>query len=243
MNSQSARTTLITGATKGIGRACADLLADRGHQIIGLARHPADDFPGTFYAVDLADRQALDETLTEIVAKHEIDGLINNAGIVGPELIENIDLNTVDAVFQVNLGAAMQCTRHCVASMKRAQFGRIVNISSELALGLPTRTAYGGSKAALISMTRTWALELARDSITVNAVAPGPVDTEFFRLNNPEGSSERKRKLERIPLGRFADPVDIARAVAFFIGDDGAYVTGQTLFVDGGSSLASSALF
>ena len=243
MNSQSPRTTLITGATKGIGRACADLLAAREHRIIGLARHPVDDFPGTFYAVDLADRQALDDALSEIVAKHEIDGLINNAGIVGPELIENIDLDTVDAVFQVNLGAAMQCTKHCVASMKRAQFGRIVNISSELALGLPTRTAYGGAKAALISMTRTWALELARDSITVNAVAPGPVDTEFFRLNNPEGSSERKRKLERIPLGRFADPADIARAVAFFIGDDGAYVTGQTLFVDGGSSLASSALF
>ena len=92
-------------------------------------------------------------------------------------------------------------------------------------------------------MTRTWALELAREAITVNAVAPGPVDTEFFRSNNPEGSSERERKLQRIPLGRFAQASDIAKSVAFFMGDDAAYVTGQTLFVDGGSSLASSALF
>lgn len=127
--------------------------------------------------------------------------------------------------------------------MKKNGSGRIVNISSELALGLPTRTAYGGSKAALISMTRTWALELARDAITVNAVAPGPVDTEMFRGNNPEGSSERERKLQRIPLGRFAAASDIAKSVAFFMSHDAEYVTGQTLFVDGGSSLASAALF
>ena len=92
-------------------------------------------------------------------------------------------------------------------------------------------------------MTRTWALELARDAITVNAVAPGPVDTEMFRANNPEGSSERERKLRRIPLGRFAASSDIAKSVAFFMSHEAEYVTGQTLFVDGGSSLASAALF
>jgi 3-oxoacyl-[acyl-carrier protein] reductase len=231
--------TLITG----IGWACAELLAKRGHHIVGLARNKPSHFPGDFYTIDLADRNALDKLLGSLCQHYNFTGLLNNAGIVGPELIADIDLDTVDSVFQINLGAAMQCTKHCIVSMKNLGRGRIVNISSELALGLPTRTAYGGSKAALISMTRTWALELARDSITVNAIAPGPVDTEFFRSNNPEGSSERIRKLNRVPLGRFATADDIARTVSFFMGPDSGYVTGQTLFVDGGSSLASSALF
>jgi 3-oxoacyl-[acyl-carrier protein] reductase len=235
--------TLITGASKGIGRACAEHLAASGHQVVGLARQQPDEFPGDFFCIDLGDRQALDDLLKTLCRDYSFSGLVNNAGIVGPELIEDIDLDTVDAVFQINLGAAIQCVKHCIVPMKQRQRGSIVNISSELALGLPTRTAYGGSKAALISMTRTWALELAPSAITANAIAPGPVDTEFFRSNNPEGSSERKRKLERIPLGRFGDAADIAKTVAFFLSDDASYITGQTLFVDGGSSLASSALF
>jgi 3-oxoacyl-[acyl-carrier protein] reductase len=243
MNDKNSPVTLITGASKGIGRACAELLASRGQQVVGLARHQPEDFPGDFYCVDLGDRQALDDMLQSLCERYAFSGLVNNAGLVGPELIEEIDLDTVDAVFQINLGAAIQCVKHCLVPMKQRQGGSIVNISSELALGLPTRTAYGGAKAALISMTRTWALELADSAITVNAIAPGPVDTELFRSNNPEGSSERERKLKRIPLGRFGDASDIAKSVAFLMSDDATYITGQTLFVDGGSSLASSALF
>ena len=127
--------------------------------------------------------------------------------------------------------------------MRETGRGRIVNVSSELVLGLPTRTAYAGAKAALVSVTRTWALEFARDQITVNAVAPGAVDTDFFRANNPEGSAERERKLNRIPLGMFGTPKDIAAVIGFLMSDESCYVTGQTIFVDGGSSLASSALF
>ena len=98
--------TLITGASKGIGRACADLLAERRHHVVGLARHQPDDFPGDFYCVDLRDRQALENTLETLSAQYAFSGLINNAGIAGPELIEDINLDTVDAVFQVNLVAA-----------------------------------------------------------------------------------------------------------------------------------------
>ena len=243
MSNRQPPVTLITGASKGIGRASAELLASRGHRVVGLARNPADGFPGDFFCVDLADRAALDELLESLCSEYAFSGLVNNAGSVGAQPLGEIDLDTVDAVFQINLGAAIQCVQHCVRTMKRGNGGSIVNISSELALGLPTRTAYGGAKAALISMTRTWALELARSSITVNAIAPGPVNTDFFRANNPQGSSERERKLQRIPLGRFAEADDIARSIAFFLGDDADYITGQTLFVDGGSSLASSALF
>ena len=243
MNNEQPPVTLVTGASKGIGRACAELLAARGQRVVGLARNPVSDFPGDFYCVDLAERAALDELLQTLCAQYPFSGLVNNAGAVGAQAIGEIDLATVDAVFQVNLGAAIQCVQHCARTMTNRGGGRIVNISSELALGLPTRTAYGGAKAALISMTRTWALELARASITVNAIAPGPVNTDFFRANNPEGGAEWERKLNRIPLGRFAEPDDIARSIAFFLGEDAGYITGQTLFVDGGSSLASAALF
>ena len=237
-------TVLITGASKGIGRSCATLLHERGYQVIGLARNPADgDFPGEFHCVDLLDRKALDSILKTLCASKRITGLVNNAGIVGAQPLSEINLETMDEVFQVNLGAATQCAQHCSRSMKQQGVGSIVNISSELVLGLPNRTAYTSSKAALISATRTWALELSRSNITVNAIAPGPVNTDFFTRNNPPGSSERKRKIERIPLGRFAEPADVAKTVAFFLSKDARYITGQTLFVDGGSSLASSALF
>ncbi|MEO1860158.1 MAG: SDR family oxidoreductase, partial [Verrucomicrobiales bacterium] len=121
--------------------------------------------------------------------------------------------------------------------------GRIINISTELILGAPTRTAYGGSKAALVSVSRTWALELAKYGVTVNAIAPGPVDTELFRRNNPEGSAIRAEKLARIPLGRLGSPRDIASVVKFLMSDEAGYITGQTLHIDGGSSIASAPFF
>jgi 3-oxoacyl-[acyl-carrier protein] reductase len=126
--------------------------------------------------------------------------------------------------------------------MKKQKFGRIVNISSDLVLGIPKRTAYSGTKTMLISFTRTWALELASHGITVNAVAPGPTNTEFFLRNNPIGSPQRKRKLNRIAVGRFAEPVDIANAVGFLMQDSSEFITGQTLHVDGGSGLSNALL-
>jgi NAD(P)-dependent dehydrogenase (short-subunit alcohol dehydrogenase family) len=105
---------------------------------------------------------------------------------------------------------------------------------------MTARTAYAAAKAAVQSFSRTWALELAVDGITVNTVAPGPVDTALFALNNPPGSEIRRRKLDRIPVGRLGEPDDIANAVAFFMADASSFVTGQCLYVCGGSSLGSS---
>lgn len=239
-----ARITLITGASRGIGRATAERLAADGHRVIGLARgKPAGGrFPGDFFAVDLADRKATAEALRGIAARFEINGLVNNVGLHRPQRLEELDLDAFDAVINVNMATAIQCAQACLPAMKRERFGRIVNISTELVLGLETRTAYSAAKAGLISFARTWALELAAYGITVNAIAPGPVDTDSFREFNPPGSPQRKAKLTRIPVGRIGEPREIAHAVAFFMGAEAAFVTGQTLFVCGGSSLGKLAL-
>ena len=238
------RVTLITGASKGIGRACAQRLHRDGHRLIGLARNqPADGtFPGDFYTVDLADRAATAEILSALTEKYDVNGLINNVGLVAPQLLEEIELAEFDAVVEVNLVSAIQCAKACLPAMQRQSFGRIVNISTELVLGYATRTAYSSAKAGLISFARTWALELARYGVTVNAIAPGAVETDFFMANNPIGSPQREAKLARIPLGRFGEPEDIAAVAAFFMRPDSTFVTGQTLFVCGGSSLGSIAL-
>jgi NAD(P)-dependent dehydrogenase (short-subunit alcohol dehydrogenase family) len=242
--SEPARVTLITGASRGIGRAAAERLAAEGHRVVGLARRAptGGGFPGDLVAVDLADRRATADALGEIASRFEINGLVNNVGLHRPQPLEELDLAAFDAVINVNMAAAIQCAQVCLPAMKRQRFGRIVNISTELVLGLETRTAYSAAKAGLISFARTWALELAPFGVTVNAIAPGPVNTDGFNARNPAGSPARRAKLARIPLGRIGEPADVAHAVAFFMSAEAGFVTGQTLFVCGGSSLGKLAL-
>jgi 3-oxoacyl-[acyl-carrier protein] reductase len=123
--------------------------------------------------------------------------------------------------------------------MRAARFGRIINVTSLVTRGLPFRTSYAAAKAALESITRTMAIELASDGITANAVAPGPTETELFRANNPAGSEGEGRYLSKVPMRRFAQPAEIAAAIAFLASDEAAFITGQTLFVDGGAGLGS----
>lgn len=126
--------------------------------------------------------------------------------------------------------------------MKQNSFGRIINISSLVVLGLPLRTSYSAAKAGLIAMTRTWATELAPTGTTVNAVAPGLTETELFRANNPPGSEGEKRYLAGIPMNRLGKPSEIAAAIAFLASDNASFITGQTLFVDGGGSLGKQSI-
>ena len=143
---------------------------------------------------------------------------------------------------KVNVVTAIQCAKACIPSMKAQRFGRIVNVSSELILGIAKRTAYAGTKAMLSNVARIWSLELTPFGITVNAIAPGPTNTEFFMNNNPIGSPQREAKLKRIAAGRFGEPEDMANMVDFLMKEESEYVTGQTLFVCGGSSIGNAFL-
>jgi len=238
------RVTLVTGASKGIGRACAENLASDGHHIVGVARsNPNDGFPGDFFTVDLGDHGATAAFLNDVTSRYDFNGLVNNVGQVRPIPLDQItDAHYADFI-QINLTAPFQCAQAVLPSMKMQSFGRIVSISSELVQGiLKDRSVYTAAKAGIIGFTRAWTLELGIYGITVNAVAPGPIETPMFTKNHPPGSEKRAVRVSSLAVGRFGKPEDVAHAVSFFMQSESEFITGQTLFVCGGSSLNSGAL-
>jgi 3-oxoacyl-[acyl-carrier protein] reductase len=232
--------TIITGASAGIGRAVSEQLSEAGHLVIGMARRRVDDFPGEYYQVDLSDERATGKTLEEICRKYDVDGLVNNVGIVYPAPLEEIKLDDLRKVYDVNVRVAVQCTQAVIPAMKSMKYGRIVNIASLVTSGVPHRTSYAASKSALVSCTSSWALELARYGITVNAISPGPTTTEMFNKNNPPGSEGYKRYTGMVPMKRVAPPQEIANVITFFMSEGASFVTGQNVFVDGGASVGPS---
>src|SRR5688572_4155518 len=234
------RTTLVTGASRGIGAAIAERLMREGHTVINLSRSaPGRDFSGKIYSVDLGDPDALETTLANIIAEHKIDNLINNAGLAEIAPIESIAMSELDRMVDLNFRAVILLAQAVIPTMKAQRRGRIINLGSRAALGKAGRSVYGATKGAIVSLTRTWALELGAHGITVNTVAPGPIATEMFYKDNPPDSPATKALLSAIPMGRIGTPQDVAGAVSFLLSDDASFITGQTLYVCGGLSISA----
>lgn len=235
------RTVLITGASRGIGLALAERANRDGHKVIGLARSaPEGAFPGKFYCSDLADAQATAETLTKICAENTVDSIVNNAGLTTNSTVEETSIEELNRILAINVRAPLQCVQACLPSLIRSKRGAVINISSRAALGMPRRSAYAAAKSGLIGYTRTWALELGKHGITVNAVAPGPISTALFHSNNPMTEEEKLALQNRIPLRRLGEPNDIAGPIAFLLSNDARFMTGQVLYVCGGLSIGAA---
>jgi 3-oxoacyl-[acyl-carrier protein] reductase len=233
---------VVTGASSGIGEAIARELVEAGGTVIALQRRPPRIRHERllFVAADLADAAAAQQAAAEIAARHPVRYLVNNAGANRPGRLEQATVDDLDYVLALNVRAAMILMQAFVPGMREAKFGRIVNMSSRAVLGKTARTVYATAKAGLIGMTRTLCLELAADGITVNALAPGPVATELFDNGHPIGSEKRQRVIDSIPVKRVGTPADIARVVAFLLSPQSGFITGQTVFVCGGTSVSGS---
>lgn len=234
----SARRVLITGASKGIGRAVAEKAAAAGDLPIGLARTTPSDFPGEFHEVDFADRGATAAVLERVIAAGPVGAVVNNFGFARFGRIGSIELDSLAETYDLNVRTAVQVVQAALPGMLAAGSGRIVNVTSLTALGTPERTPYAAAKAALEACTRIWARELAQTGVTVNAVAPGPIETEMYRERSPIGSEREAALLASIPVGRVGTPREVAHAIHALIDADAGYITGQVLRVDGGGSIA-----
>ena len=233
---------LITGASQGIGRAIATRAIEDGYRVINLDKKPPTTLlkDEIFHPIDLTDVHAIHELIPTLVKHESIVRLVNNAGFIRPAALEETTVDDFDAVMALNLRAPMLLAQQLLPSMREAKFGRIISIASRAALGKEERTVYAGSKAGLIGMTKTWALEMAQYGITVNAIGPGPIATELFTSGNPPGDPKTIKIVQSIPVKRMGQPEDVAHAVASLLDDRAGFITGQIHYVCGGMTVGLS---
>lgn len=235
---------VVTGGSAGIGEAICEQLLDQGYEVVSLARRASDLAHSRMHSieVDLTDRQATGEAARELVRRFDVTTVIHNAGVIRPALLAEARLDDLDALVDLHLGCAIQLVQAALPAMRERRFGRVILLSSRAALGLATRTNYSATKAGMLGMARTWALELGADGITVNVVAPGPIRTDMFYDVVQAGSDKERQLAASVPVRRLGEPGDVARAVAFFADPANGFVTGQVLYVCGGTSVGSLTL-
>lgn len=231
---------VVTGGSTGIGAAICTQMLDAGYHVISVSRRNPADARCEHVEADLLDPAATLQAAQEIAERHGITHVIHNAGVVRPALLQDVARTDLMALTQLHLSACLTFVQAALPSMRIAGFGRVVLISSQAALGLAKHTSYAATKAGMIGMARTWALELASDGITVNVVAPGAIrETEMFHEAVPADSPHEEALAATVPVRRLGAPDDVAQAVMFFASPASSFITGQTLFVCGGSSIGS----
>lgn len=235
------KTVLITGASRGIGNACARIFSENGYNVVAnyfssekealalekeLARCVA-------FRADVSDRRQVDKMICDVKKRFgSVDILINNAGIADSQLFSDVSENDFDRMVGVHLKGTFNCTQAVLDDMINKKNGKIINISSIWGItGASCEVIYSMVKSGIIGFTKALAKELAPSGITVNAVAPGVVDTDMMNCYTPE---EKIEITNDIPLGRFASPLEIAKAVLFLAESGGDYITGQVISPNGG---------
>jgi 3-oxoacyl-[acyl-carrier protein] reductase len=237
---------LVTGASRGIGAAIADRLADDGARVIGTATTTdgAERITGSLRArggrgvvLDVTSQESIDAAIADIDAKEGAIGILcNNAGITRDMLLLRMKQDDWDAVLQTNLASVFRLSKAVLRGMMKARKGRIISIASIVGLtGNPGQANYAAAKAGMIGFTKSLAREVGSRGITANVVAPGFIDTDMTRALN---ETQRETLNGQIPLARLGLPSDIAAAVAFLASADASYITGETLHVNGGMYMA-----
>jgi 3-oxoacyl-[acyl-carrier protein] reductase len=239
------KVAVVTGGFRGLGQSMCVMLAQAGAQVVAADILPEEvgeetvkrvsevGGKATLRRLDVTSGEQVDGVFRELhKSLGRIDILVNNAGIARDNLLLRVSDEDIQKTFAVNVTGAINCSRSAVRVMMRARTGRIINLASVVAeLGNPGQAVYSASKAALIGLTKTLAREYASRGITVNAVAPGFIDTDMTK-SLPEDA--KKFMIEQIPLHRIGQPDDVAAAVVFLCTDEASYVTGQVLRVNGG---------
>jgi 3-oxoacyl-[acyl-carrier protein] reductase len=237
------RTALVTGASGGIGDAIARQLHAQGATVIvaGRRREALEALAGALgervrvAVAELTDVGAAEQLIAAADAEGGLDVLVNNAGLTRDNLALRINDQDWQTVLDVNLSAGFRLIRGALRGMMRRRWGRIVNVTSVVALtGNPGQANYAAAKAGMIGMAKSLAAEVASRGITVNCVAPGLIETPMTEALSEE---QRARILQRVPIGRLGSAAEVAAAVGYLVSDEAAYVTGQTLHVNGGMAM------
>lgn len=239
--SGNGRVAIVTGASRGIGKSIAGLLAGLGYEVIGTATTPTGAEAvtqtlaghGQGYVLDVSDPDSIGSFFDAIRERHETPlVLVNNAGITRDNLALRMKDEEWESVIQTNLGAVYRVTRGCLRGMTRSRWGRIINISSVVgSMGNPGQANYAAAKAGLEGYSRSLASEIGSRGITVNCIAPGFISTD---MTDELPEEQKKTLLGRIPAGRLGEAKEVAALVAFLASDAAAYITGETIHVNGG---------